>query len=50
LYALGLLSDGERKSLEPIAARACGDPERTHAVHEQLIHFLAADSRHERPI
>jgi SRSO17 transposase len=42
LYALGLLSEGERKSMEPIAARACADPERTHAVHERLIHFLGA--------
>jgi SRSO17 transposase len=50
LYALGLLSDGERKSLEPIAARACGDPERTHAVHEQLIHFLAASPWQDEPV
>jgi SRSO17 transposase len=50
LYALGLLSDGERKSLEPIAARACGDPDRTHAVHEQLIHFLAASPWQDEPV
>lgn len=50
LYALGLLSDGERKSLEPIAARACGDRERTHAVHEQLIHFLAASPWQDTPV
>ena len=25
IYAHGLLSDGERKSVEPMAARACGD-------------------------
>ncbi len=37
LYAMGLLSDGERKSMEPIAARACGDPEQANAVHERLI-------------
>jgi len=42
MYALGLLSDGERKSMEPIAARAAGVPEHTHAVHERLIHFLAS--------
>ena len=42
MYALGLLSDGERKSMEPIAARAAGSPEHTHAVHERLIHFLGA--------
>jgi SRSO17 transposase len=50
LYALGLLSDGERKSLEPIAARASGDPERTHAVHERLIHFLAASPWQDEPV
>jgi SRSO17 transposase len=50
LYALGLLSDGERKSLEPIAARACGDPDRTHAVHERLIHFLAASPWQDEPV
>jgi len=27
-YAMGLLGDGERKSMEPIAARACPDPDR----------------------
>lgn len=50
LYALGLLSDAERKSLEPIAARAAADPERTHAVHEQLIHFLAAAPWQDEPV
>ena len=42
MYALGLLSDGERKSMEPIAARACGSPDQVHAAHERLIHFLGA--------
>lgn len=41
MYALGLLSDGERKSIEPIAARASGSAA-TRAVHEKLIHFLGA--------
>jgi len=50
LYALGLLSDGERKSMEPIAARASGDPARTHAVHEQVIHFLAASPWKDKPV
>lgn len=26
LYVEGVLGDGERKSIEPIAARACADP------------------------
>src|SRR5882672_2452872 len=50
MYALGLLSDGERKSAEPIAARASGEPERAHAVHEQMIHFLAASPWKDAPV
>jgi len=40
MYACGLFGDGDRKSVEPIAARACGDPERCRAVHDQLLHFI----------
>ena len=39
-YFFGLLSDGERKSVEPIAARACGDPAETQRSHDRLLHFL----------
>lgn len=39
-YALGLLSEGERKSVEPIAARASGNAESVDAVHQRLLHFL----------
>ena len=42
-YALGVLGDAERKSLEPIAARACADPDRMDAEHQRLHHF-ATDS------
>jgi SRSO17 transposase len=41
MYAFGILGDGERKSAEPIAARACGDPEHAEAAHNKLLHFLA---------
>jgi SRSO17 transposase len=44
IYAMGLLGEGERKSLEPIAARACPDPKKTDAMHQRLLHF-AVDSR-----
>ncbi len=44
VYALGLLGDGERKSIEPIAARACPEPSKTDAMHQRLLHF-AVDSR-----
>lgn len=39
VYAMGLLGDGERKSMEPIACRGCADPEKAHAAHQRLIHF-----------
>jgi SRSO17 transposase len=40
MYAMGLMGDGERKSAEPIAARACGDPKLADAYHQRLTHFL----------
>jgi SRSO17 transposase len=41
LYAVGLLSEGERKSVEPIAARAAGgDPDLCERYHDRLSHFL----------
>jgi SRSO17 transposase len=43
VYALGIFSDAERKSIEPIAARACPDPAKMEAAHQRLLHF-AADS------
>jgi SRSO17 transposase len=39
LYAEGVLGDGARKSIEPIAARACADPARADAEHQRLLHF-----------
>jgi SRSO17 transposase len=40
IYAQGLLGDGSRKSMEPIAARACPDPEHVDAQHQRLQHFV----------
>jgi SRSO17 transposase len=40
IYAMGILGDAERKSVEPIAARACIDPERLDAAHQRLLHFM----------
>jgi SRSO17 transposase len=40
LYAIGLLGEGERKSVEPIAARACGDPALCRAFTDRLLHFV----------
>ena len=39
-YSMGILSDAERKSAEPLAARACADPKRADAEHQRLLHFL----------
>jgi SRSO17 transposase len=38
-YALGLMGDGERKSAEPMAARACPDPDLVDAAHQRLTYF-----------
>jgi len=40
MYAFGILGDGERKSAEPIAARACADPSQTNNLHSKLCYFL----------
>ncbi|HVZ36879.1 MAG TPA: transposase [Polyangiaceae bacterium] len=40
MYAMGIRGDGERKSAEPIAARACADPSQTNNVHSKLCYFL----------
>src|SRR5262245_28748058 len=40
-YAMGLLGDAERKSIEPMAARSCVDPDKTDAEHQRLLHFMA---------
>jgi SRSO17 transposase len=41
IYATGILGDGERKSAEPIAARACTDPNKADAAHQRLLHFVS---------
>lgn len=44
MYAMGLFGEGDRKSVEPIAARAAGDPDETKRAHDRLLHFMT-DSR-----
>jgi SRSO17 transposase len=41
IYAMGILGDGERKSIEPIAARAHGRLDRMDAAYQRLQHFIA---------
>ena len=41
IYAMGLLGSAARKSAEPLAAAASGDPKRCSAAHQRMTHFLA---------
>src|SRR5271165_300758 len=50
MYAFGILGDGERKSAEPIAARACADPDQTNNVHSKLLYFLARSAWDDRAV
>ncbi len=43
-YAMGLLSESERKSIEPLAARASATPAHASAAHQKLHHFIANTS------
>jgi SRSO17 transposase len=49
-YAFGILADGERKSAEPIAARACADPALTRQAHDHLLHFLGVSGWSNAPV
>lgn len=49
-YALGLLGEGERKSVEPIAARAVGGAADVDAAHQRLLHFLARSEWDDRAV
>lgn len=40
LYAMGLFSAAERKSIEPLAVHACPDPSKADAAHQRLHHFI----------
>lgn len=50
LYAIGLLNDGDRKSMEPIAARASGSPEGATADHHRLMRLLSSNAWQDAPI
>ncbi len=50
IYAAGLLSDEERKSMEPMAARASGDPELVSAMHHRLMHFTTTRAWEDGPV
>ncbi len=50
MYAAGLLGDGERKSMEPMAARLCGDPDKAGATHQKFMHFVGTTAWQDKPI
>jgi SRSO17 transposase len=50
IYAMGLMGDGERKSAEPIAARACADPTLVDAYHQRLTYFLSESEWSDAPV
>lgn len=47
-YLTGLLLSGERKSLEPMAARI--DPRHVQARHQSMHHFVAKAPWSEKPV
>jgi SRSO17 transposase len=49
-YALGLLSNVVRKSAEPIAALATGDPVSCDMCHQRLLHFLGDSPWSDRAV
>jgi SRSO17 transposase len=49
-YAMGLFGEGERKSVEPIAARACGDPVEAARAHDRLLHFMTDSNWSDRDV
>jgi SRSO17 transposase len=50
IYATGLLSDCERKSVEPIAAIACGDATKCRAFTERLLNFITESPWDDRSV
>jgi len=53
LYAQGLLTEGERKSMEPIAARLCAcpdDPAEVQHMHDRMLHLISKSEWDDRPV
>jgi|SRR5580658_388203 SRSO17 transposase len=50
-YAFGILGEGDRKSVEPIAARASGgDEEAAEQIQDRLLHFLRESPWRDREV
>lgn len=50
MYAMGLLLDGDRKSVEPMAARLCPEPKESARAHDRLLHFAADGKWSDRDV
>jgi SRSO17 transposase len=53
LYAFGLLTEGERKSMEPIAARMCGcadDEREMQRAHDRMINLISRSEWEDAPV
>ena len=50
LYAMGILGEHERKSVEPLAAAAADDPEGAQRTHDHLLHFIGQSEWEDGPI
>ncbi len=48
MCAMGLSGEGDRKSVDPIAARACGDPQDAERAHDRLLHFMTDSNWSDR--
>lgn len=49
-YAMGLFSESERKSMEPLAARLCGEVGQADAHHQRLQHFITDSDWSDRGV
>jgi len=50
VYAMGLFGDGDRKSMEPIAARADPRPRRVTGQHQRIQHFITNSDWSDRGV
>ena len=50
VYAMGILGEHERKSVEPLAAAAAEDPEGAQRAHDHLLHFIGQSEWEDGPV
>lgn len=50
LYAMGILGEHERKSVEPLAAATVDDPKAAQRAHDHLLHFIGQSEWEDGPV